>query len=324
MRYRILAVDDDPDVLLFVRTALSSQYEVITATNGPEALDKFREGEPDLVLLDVMMPGMSGYDVCQEIRKIPGKKNLPIIMLSALDGVDDHKAGYREGATFYLTKPIPPDRLVRNVEVQLAAIPSPAPKKLSFDKLQESNHVKPTRPAAADKSKSAVPASKTVPENEGAPRPRIIVVDDDPDILRILQILFERDYEYIAAMDGVEAIRKVTSYEPDLIIVDIMIPKVNGFQVCTTIRKMERFVHIPIVFLTGRDEPKLREMSISFNAFFVLKPANYKELALNVKRLMEKSPTLSIPRKVVYEQIPDEDKGLIENLGDREKVRWMD
>ncbi len=324
-RYRILAVDDDQDVLDFVKESVGDKYEVVTSLDGPEALVKFRECEPDLILLDVMMPGMSGYEVCQEIRKIPGKKNVPVIMLSALDSVEDHKAGYREGATFYLTKPIPPERLIRNIEVQLVTAGPPKPKKLSFEQIIARRFWKdmPQNGPSSHKEKDTKPQDKpaaVISTKNG----RILAVDDDEDILRIMTLLFEKEYEFLAAKDGLDALRKIHAYEPDLVVIDIMIPKVNGFQVCSAIRKIDRYVHLPVVFLTGKDDPKIREMAESFNSCFMLKPCNYQDLFKNVEKLMEKSPTLKLPKKVAYDQIKPEDKGVPEHQEDKEKVNWMD
>lgn len=95
-KYRILSVDDDTDILTFFEMVLTDKYEVVTSSKGKEALTKCKECEPDLVMLDVMMPDMSGFEVCQEIRRMPGLENLPIIMLSGLASPKDQKSGYKE------------------------------------------------------------------------------------------------------------------------------------------------------------------------------------------------------------------------------------
>jgi DNA-binding response OmpR family regulator len=322
-RYRILAVDDDQDVLDFVKESVGDKYEVITSMDGPEALVKFKECEPDLVLLDIMMPGMSGYEVCQEMRKVPGKKEVPVIMLSALDTVEDHKAGYREGATFYLTKPIPPERLIRNIEVQLVTAGPPKPKKLSIEQITARRYWKETPQTGHVLPKEENEKSKPAPA-VSTKNGRIIAVDDDDDIIRIMALLFEKDYEFLGAKDGLDALRKIHAYEPDLVIIDVMIPKVNGFQVCSAIRKIDRYVNLPIVFLTGKDDPKIREMAESLNSCFILKPCNYQELLKIVQKLIEKSQYRNHPKKVAYDQIKPADRGLPEPAEDKEKVNWMD
>jgi pilus assembly protein CpaE len=118
---KILLVDDDPVLLKTVgMTFHRAGYEVIVALNGPDAMRKVVEKQPDLVILDVMLPGMSGHEVCQHLRETPETEHLPIIMLSALSRVEDKIAGFSAGADDYLVKPISPEELLTRVKVLLA------------------------------------------------------------------------------------------------------------------------------------------------------------------------------------------------------------
>jgi len=121
MKHNILLVDDDPVLLKMVgMTFHRAGYEVVVALNGPDAMRKIAEKQPDLVILDVMLPGMSGHEVCQHLRETPETEHLPIIMLSALNQVEDKMAGFSAGADDYLVKPIPPEELLARVKVLLA------------------------------------------------------------------------------------------------------------------------------------------------------------------------------------------------------------
>ncbi len=121
MAYRILLVDDDPVLLKILGLAFHrAGYEVVVALDGPEALRKAEEKPPDLIVLDIMLPGMSGYEVCQRLRKLPGAEHTPIIMLSALGRVEDKLTGFSAGADDYLVKPITPQEMLTRVQVLLA------------------------------------------------------------------------------------------------------------------------------------------------------------------------------------------------------------
>jgi adenylate cyclase len=104
---RILVVDDTPSNVKLLADILQAKgYAVVTATNGAEALARTEREAPDLVLLDVMMPGMSGYDVCRKIRANPATAMLPVIMVTALDPAQERVKGIDAGADDFLTKPI--------------------------------------------------------------------------------------------------------------------------------------------------------------------------------------------------------------------------
>src|SRR5213594_926565 len=107
MPQRILVVDDMPvNVKLLADLLTVKGYTVVTAASGAEALVKVEKEQPGLVLLDVMMPGMSGYDVCRKIRENPATAMLPVIMVTALDPAQERVKGIEAGADDFLTKPI--------------------------------------------------------------------------------------------------------------------------------------------------------------------------------------------------------------------------
>jgi len=112
-------VDDNPTNLFLFEEILEDNFELKTAESGEIALEKFQEFDPDLVLLDVMMPGLSGYDVCREIRKMDSGNHRKIIMVSAKNQTADRLDGYNAGADDYLTKPFNEDELFAKLEVYL-------------------------------------------------------------------------------------------------------------------------------------------------------------------------------------------------------------
>ncbi|HIE37468.1 MAG TPA: response regulator [Anaerolineae bacterium] len=121
MGAKILIVDDDLESLKLIGLMLQGRgYQIIAAQSGLQALSKAVDESPDLMILDVMMPGMDGLEVCRRLRADPRTAPIPVIMFSARTQVDDKVAGFEAGADEYLTKPIHPAELVTRVEVLLA------------------------------------------------------------------------------------------------------------------------------------------------------------------------------------------------------------
>lgn len=117
MSGKILAVDDDPmNLKLVVATLGKEGFEVLTASNGKDGLQKAEELLPDLVILDVMMPELDGYQVCNLLRKNPKTANLPVMMLTSLSSVEQKIKGFDAGADDYLAKPFAPDELIAHVK----------------------------------------------------------------------------------------------------------------------------------------------------------------------------------------------------------------
>jgi len=117
MKTKILIVDDDPNILHLIRLYLDKEgYEVIEAARGDEAVRLFKGAPPNLLLLDVMLPGMDGWQVCREVRKV---SNIPIIMLTAKDETFDKVLGLELGADDYIVKPFDPKELVARIKAVL-------------------------------------------------------------------------------------------------------------------------------------------------------------------------------------------------------------
>jgi len=123
MSEKILIVDDDLDTLRLVGLMLQRQgYQISAATNGQQGLDKAFEEDPDLILLDVMMPDMDGYEVTRRLRQNPSTVNTPILMFTAKTQLDDKVVGFEVGANDYLTKPTHPSELQARVKTLLARV----------------------------------------------------------------------------------------------------------------------------------------------------------------------------------------------------------
>ncbi len=116
----ILLVDDNPQNLAALTRILTEHgYRVRTAINGQVALKSLQNMAPDLVLLDIRMPGMDGYEVCREVKKNPATQDIPVLFLSALDDPVDKVKAFDAGGVDYITKPFQTDEVVARVETHL-------------------------------------------------------------------------------------------------------------------------------------------------------------------------------------------------------------
>lgn len=121
--YSVLIIDDvDANVLLLKLLISKAGYKILTATNGQEAIKLVEENNPDLILLDIMMPIMDGHEVAKKLKEMPDKANIPIIFLSALSSTEDIVKGFKLGAADYITKPFNKDELLTRINHQVDLI----------------------------------------------------------------------------------------------------------------------------------------------------------------------------------------------------------
>jgi len=113
---KILVVDDEVNITQILEFSIGAEgYEVVTASNGEEAIDKARREQPDLIILDVMMPKIDGYEACRILKSNPLTKSIPVVLLTAKGRDIDKRLGYEVGATDYIIKPFSPNKLIDRI-----------------------------------------------------------------------------------------------------------------------------------------------------------------------------------------------------------------
>ncbi|MCJ7645880.1 response regulator [bacterium] len=134
MGLRILAIDDEEAVLALLKFKLSQfGHEVITATNGIDGIRKARKLEPDLILLDLVMPGMSGFRVCELLKSYNKTKDIPIFIFTALDRLEDLERAYEKGADDYIVKPFEVVTINNTIETKFTEFVEKAEYKATFE-----------------------------------------------------------------------------------------------------------------------------------------------------------------------------------------------
>lgn len=308
---RVLILEDDEDIVELLKSILEQEgYETISAENGLEGLQMAEAGEPDLIVCDIMMPLMDGWEFVRALRQRPSFQHTPVIYLSALSSQEMIRKGYDLGAALYLTKPINAPRLKRNIELFISdhAL-QPRHKLKRIDQLRMLKLVSPP-PRAAEAPpapRQAAPPPKPVPPTEPAPRKaqpepaplpepspvppvapkkavpeaqktpaekiRIMVVDDDKDTCQMLSTLLGEEFDVIDAHDGITAIERAIRYKPDLFIIDGMLPRLTGYQLTMMLKKNREFYKAPIVMISGKASSRDQEYARSLGiTHFVAKP----------------------------------------------------
>lgn len=254
MSAKVLVVDDEPNQLRVIAYSFQQAgYDVVTAESGAAALRKIEEEQPDVVLLDVMLPDMSGLEVCERIRGVPETRSLPVIMVTALEDPLDRSKGLAAGANDYVIKPI------------------------DFDEL--GNRVR----ALVERTREQLEAGTT--------ETKILVVDDEPGVLRFVAYALEAEgFEVVSAASGKEGLAKTETESPDLVILDVRLPDMSGLQVCKRIRAESQSAGVPIILLTASTEvlDKLHGLEAGADRY-ITKPVDSDELVVKVQALLERT-----------------------------------
>jgi len=226
----VLVIDDDPAVRELVTRFLGKEgFNVKTASTGDEGIKMARALRPDVITLDVMMPGMDGWAVLSSLKADPHLQDIPVVMMTI---VSDQNLGYALGASDYLTKPIDREKLVgvlRKYECKQAFC-------------------------------------------------KILVVDDEPAIREIVHRTLEKEgWEIYQAADGQEALTQVAKVQPEIILLDLMMPRMDGFQFLTELRKSESGRNIPVVVITAMDLSPNDRQQLNGQVKQILQKGAYKQ-----------------------------------------------
>ena len=252
----VLIVDDQREHLHAMMNILRDKFAVLAATDGGKALElAARQPPPDLILLDVRMPGMDGYEVLHRLKADPVTSDIPVIFVTALSENEDEAKGLKLGAADYIIKPANPDLLKVRVMVQLEL---------------RRHRKKPVAASGAGRL---------------SPPPSILVVDDVPENIHLLVSALSDEYSVLVANNGPKTIELVQgATPPDLILLDIMMPEMDGYEVCRRIKATEAGKSIPVIFLSIMDSPDKKVLGFSIGAAdYITKPFDIDEVRARVR-----------------------------------------
>ncbi len=260
---RMLVVEDDEGVRTQLRDILSRNgYEVLTANDGHEAMMRV-ESVPDGIILDLMMPGVDGFEVLRQLRTHPRGQGVPVLILTAKH-VTKEELAFLRGNNIH--------ELIRKGDISGSEL-----LQLLADMLHLEDHgvVKEVNPDAA--------ASFQQLQH----RPRILVVEDNPDNLSTVVALLGEHCELFCATDGPQAVEIAEREQPELALLDISLPGMDGFQVLERLRSSEALQTLPVVALTARalTEDRNEILARGFDAYLA-KPVDATQLETTIVSML--------------------------------------
>ena len=267
MSARVLVVDDILANVRLLEAKLESEYfEVSTAMNGLDALEKVQRIRPDIVLLDVMMPGMDGIEVCRRIKSNPATRHIPVVMVTALDQPEDRVRGLEAGADDFLTKPV-------NDVALFSRVKSLVRLKMLIDELLSRNS-----------NEDGVMLAEEIMQAEDAGRPgRILLIDDQAQLATRIRKALDNQHDVESIQDPSQALRKVEEEDYELLMVNLDMEDYDGLRLCSQLRSLNHNRQVPILIIIDPDDTQrmARAMEIGVNDY-LMRPIDRQELLARV------------------------------------------
>ncbi len=273
MTARVLVVDDILSNVKLLEAKLSAEYfEVVSAFNGLEALEKIEECQPDIVLLDVMMPGMDGFEVARRIKSNPKTAHVPVVMVTALDQPSDRVAGLDAGADDFLTKPVDDAALFARVRSLVRL-------KLMTDELR-------MRETTGQNMGLLDPAQTLI---DASPTGRILIVEDRPESVAWFNAALAPANEISSVDSFEEAVVRTRGGDYDLIVVSLGLRGFDGLRLCSQLRSLPEARNVPIlVVVSDGDRRKLTQaLEMGVNDYLT-RPVDKNELIARVRTQLRK------------------------------------
>ncbi len=266
MTARVLVVDDlEPNVKLLEAKLRAEYFDVLGAFSGKEAIERAKADQPDIILLDVMMPGMDGFEACRIIKSTPETAHIPVVMVTALDQQADRVAGLKAGADDFLTKPVEDVAL-------FARVRSLTRLKMMTDELRMRY--------ATGKSMGVVAELVDQGDDEKA---RIFLIDDQADQAERIRSLLCDQYEVSVELEPDVALTRAKNGDFDLFIINMSIEKLDPLRLCSTIRSFEETRLTPILAVVRQGDIRklVRALDIGVNDY-LSRPVDRNELYARV------------------------------------------
>jgi two-component system cell cycle response regulator len=269
MTARILVVDDIPaNVKLLEVRLLAEYFEVLTATSGPDAIETCENGKVDVVLLDVMMPDMDGFEVCRRLKNDPATSHIPVVMITALDQVADRIRGLEAGADDFLTKPVNDLQLMTRVKSLVRL-------KMLTDELRL--RASTTRNIGIEELLSRKPAGEEA-------RPKVLLIDERQSSCDRIKKMLRNTADIDVATDPHAGFFQAAEEPYECVIVSTSFTEFDPLRLCSQLRSLDRTRFLPIILLAeqGEDARLIRGLELGINDYLI-RPIDQQELIARLR-----------------------------------------
>ncbi len=267
-RKTILVIEDNICNMKLVRSLMEIEgYNIIEAQTAEEGLELTRKHFPDLILMDIQLPGMDGLSATRQIRTDPEIKEIPVLALTAYAMKGDKQKAMDAGCSGYITKPLDKKHFLKTLKTHLS--------------IPQSGRTKEIQAKKTD-------SDLTMIDDDLFLKSRILIVDDDPANVKLLKAKLSLNaFMTIEAFSGKECLNKAQKEHPDLILLDIMMPGIDGFEITRILKRDKTTRDIPIIHVTALDRSINRIRSLEAGADeFLNKPINTEELLTRIRSLL--------------------------------------
>jgi len=290
---RILIVDDEPTNVELIQELLAAEgYRTESAAGGREALSRARQDPPHLIVLDVRMPDVDGFEVCRQLKADARTTGIPVLLVTGLDTLRDKERGLAAGADDYVTKPVVPADLLTRVRslLRVSHLSQDLDRTLAY--LQELEAARETMAQAAHGR--GIPGDIQGPPraSQGArvaePGACHVLVVDDENLIRQMygRLLEEAGYRVTTAASAVEAY-EAAARGVDVILLDIMMPEISGLEALGRLRQIAP--DVPILIVTAYQSAQNAITALRGGAFdFIVKGMKHEMLLNGVARAAER------------------------------------
>jgi response regulator RpfG family c-di-GMP phosphodiesterase len=241
MKPKVLIIDDASENIHILSNMLKDDYKIIAATSGEKGIQLAKKDpKPDIIILDIIMPDMDGYEVCKILKDDPLTEDIPVVFLTSLNNTEDIEKGFACGGAEFISKPVVKSivktRLLNQLKIKN--------KKDDF-----------------------------LLEIKAQSKDTILIVDDAPENVELIMEILKEDYNVIFANSGEKALEILSVQKPDLILLDILMPDMDGYEMCEKIKDDINLKDIPIIFLTILENSKDIVRGLNLGAVdYVCKP----------------------------------------------------
>lgn len=289
----LMSAGSNPDDLEVLRRIVQPEFNMLSVINGYEVLLAAEKNKPDIILIDIMIPDLDGYKLCQQLKSNRLTRDIPVIFWGEINEIKDEYKGLEAGAADYIFKPFRPALIKARINMVLQLEEKNNKLEKLSDKMRrylspqmlESVFSEELAGSNVFKLSQSSCVSVGFADKKIYSGNQVLVVDDSSYNLKLIEeMLTQAGYIARPVLDGKTALASIEKSLPDIILLDIMMPAMSGYEVCTRLKADHLTRHIPVIFLSALDETidKVKAFECG-GADYVTKPFQKMELLARIK-----------------------------------------